>query len=217
MKFIISSIFLHIIIFLSTYTFNFKKNYSVEKIGNSSNPIDIAMNFSPKEIIEEVGDIQEVEETVETPVINPKQEIQKKEGQKKERKKDPVIKKTTSNSHSTTSSEINSDLIELSKGIFAAKNQGVKGLKYSFISQPDPEYPVAAKKLGITKEISIKVRILVNSDGNIEEIKFYNKNDNLGFQEEVSKALKHWKLTPVTLNNQPIKLYFYKEFKFNQK
>ncbi|MGL5981841.1 MAG: energy transducer TonB [Cetobacterium sp.] len=112
---------------------------------------------------------------------------------------------------------VNSDIIEISEGIFAARNQGIDGLKYSFISQPEPEYPLAAKRISFNNEVSIRVRFLVDFNGNIEEIKFYNTKDNLGFQNEVQKTLKNWKLTPVILNGKPIKLYFYKEFKFNQK
>lgn len=87
---------------------------------------------------------------------------------------------------------------------------------YKFISQPDPEYPIVAKRLNFNREVSVKVRFLVGFHGEIEEVKFFTEKDRLGFQKEVEKILKKWRLTPVTLKGVPIKLYFYKEFKFNQ-
>ncbi|MEG0070215.1 MAG: energy transducer TonB, partial [Cetobacterium sp.] len=153
-----------------------------------------------------------------------KQEIVKDKIVKEEKKTDyskQIQNKDNKNKDNKNSKnetkKLNSDFIELSKGIYAAKNQGVKGLKYSFIAQPEPEYPLMAKRLSYSKEVFVKVRFLVDFQGNIEEIKFYGQNDKLGFQEEVKKALCNWKLTPITVNNKPIKLYFYKEFKFNKK
>ena len=108
------------------------------------------------------------------------------------------------------------DFIQLSKGGYAAKNQGVKGLNYSFISQPEPNYPTAAKRVGYSREVIIKVKFLVGFNGSIEEIKFYGKDNGLGFHSEVKKALNNWKLTPITIKNKKVKLYFYKVFKFNQ-
>jgi len=175
---------------------------------------------SSDEILREV-----LEEKIDKPKIEEKKrEVIKKENKKDskpkkvlEKKKNESAKKSKQSENINTPTNTNTDLIELSQGVFAAKNQGVQGLKYSFISQPDPEYPLAAKRVSYTKEVSIKVRFLVGLNGEIEDIKFYNNKDSLGFQKEVEKTLNKWKLTPVTLNNKPIKLYFYKEFKFNQK
>ena len=103
---------------------------------------------------------------------------------------------------------------KLSDGSVVAKNQGVDGLKYGFISNPDPEYPVIAKKLGFNGEILVKVRMLVGEDGSIEEIKFYSEKDKFGFTEEVRKTLGNWKLTPVKVGNKKIKMYLFKTFRF---
>ncbi len=120
------------------------------------------------------------------------------------------------NNNSESFSNSSSNLVELSKGVFAVKNQGVKGLKFQFISNPEPEYPLVAKRLGYSKDVSVKVRFLVGYTGEIEEVKFYGEEDELGFQSEVRATLKKWKLTPITLYDVPVKLYFYKEFKFNK-
>ncbi|MDX8335466.1 energy transducer TonB [Candidatus Cetobacterium colombiensis] len=236
MNFFIFSIVLHIVIFIFGFSLDSNKNFQVENIGNNFSSPSISVNFSSVQAsttpqLEEspVDSTEEIiEEKVEKEVPKPKLEEKKIEVIKKETpkvskpKKNLQKKKTesvTKNEKPQTPSmpKNNSDLIQLSNGVFAAKNQGVKGLNYSFISQPDPEYPLVAKRLSYSKEVSIKVRFLVGFKGEVEEIKFYNEKDSLGFQEEVEKTLKNWKLTPVTLNNKPIKLYFYKEFKFNQK
>lgn len=246
MKFVIFSIALHIFIFIFGFSLNTNKKYEIDNVGNDFSTPSISVNFNsfqPSEPIQEQAPIEEiVEEEVieETPEPEPipepkveekKLEVIKKEPEKKVEKpkkvpqKKVVEKKITEDkkpvkkpqSQESTAPSNNNDLIELSHGVFAAKNQGVKGLTYSFISQPDPDYPLAAKRISYNKEVSIKVRFLVGLKGEIEDMKFYGDKDNLGFQNEVEKTLKRWKLTPVMLNGKAVKLYFYKEFKFNQK
>ena len=112
--------------------------------------------------------------------------------------------------------ELRNGFIELSDGSIAAKNQGIKGLNYGFISQPEPNYPTIAKKMGFNKNVTIKVRFLIGYDGRVEEIKFYDHTDKFGFRNEVEKALNQWKTTSITINNQKVKLYFYKKFIFKQ-
>lgn len=220
MKFIIFSIALHTIIFISVFTFDNKNSFEIQNPGHNIDAINISMNLSQKIVPEKTQ-----EESVQSePEIKAEPDVEAKPKPKVEAKpreipKSKAIKKASTNKTNTEVLPSNSNsnsLIELSKGIFAAKNQGVKGLEYKFISQPDPEYPLAAKRVGYNKKISIKVRFLVGLDGRVEEVKFYNEKDSLGFQAEVEKVLKEWKLTQVTLDKKPIKLYFYKEFKFDQ-
>ena len=107
-------------------------------------------------------------------------------------------------------------LVHLDDGSIAAKNQGVKGLEYGFLSQPEPIYPDVAKRMGIDKDIVIKVRFLIGYDGRVEDIKYYDNITNFGFRSEVEKALTSWKATPITVDGKPVKLYFYKSFKFEK-
>ncbi|WP_297595932.1 energy transducer TonB [uncultured Cetobacterium sp.] len=220
MKFIIFSIALHTIIFISVFTFDNKNSFEIQNPGHNIDAINISMNLSQKIVPEKTQEesVQSEPEIKAEPdvVAKPKPKV---EAKPREIPKSKAIKKASTNKTNTEVLPSNSNsnsLIELSKGIFAAKNQGVKGLEYKFISQPDPEYPLAAKRVGYNKKISIKVRFLVGLDGRVEEVKFYNEKDSLGFQAEVEKVLKEWKLTQVTLDKKPIKLYFYKEFKFDQ-
>lgn len=237
MKFFIFSIVLHIFIFIFGFSLDSNKSFEINNIGNDFSTPSISVNFnsmqitpqpqpteSSDEILKEVLEEKAEEKIDKTKIEEKKREVIKKENKKNskpkkvlEKKKNELTKKSQQSENTNTPTNTNTDLIELSQGVFAAKNQGVQGLKYSFISQPDPEYPLAAKRVSYTKEVSIKVRFLVGLNGEIEDIKFYSDKDSLGFQKEVEKTLNKWKLTPVTLNNKPIKLYFYKEFKFNQK
>ncbi|MGL4357467.1 energy transducer TonB [Cetobacterium sp.] len=243
MKFVIFSIALHIFIFIFGFSLDTNKKYEIDNVGNDFSTPSISVNFNSFQPSEPVQNEAPVEEVIEEKAIIPepipepkveekKLEVIKKEPEKKveKPKKTPEKKlpkkevtedkkptKKPESQQSTAPSNNSSDLIELSQGVFAARNQGVQGLTYSFISQPDPDYPLAAKRISYNKEVSIKVRFLVGLKGEIEEVKFYSDKDSLGFQSEVEKTLKRWKLTPVMLNGKAIKLYFYKEFKFNQK
>ncbi|MGL5917872.1 MAG: energy transducer TonB [Cetobacterium sp.] len=229
MKFIFFSIILHLSILtfgLSIYKpkkqpiLELKTNFDTAKISFNSDSFE-SNNEPIEEKIEE-----KIEKSINSEILeNSNNLILKSDLKSKALVEKKILKKITKKNENSNKSEnknknkilTSTDVIEISDGIFAARNQGVDGLKYSFISQPEPNYPLAAKRIGFNNEISIKVRFLVDFKGNIEEIKFYNTKDNLGFQNEVQKTLKNWKLTPVSLNGKPIKLYFYKEFKFNQK
>jgi protein TonB len=67
--------------------------------------------------------------------------------------------------------------------------------------------------MGYRKEVSIKVKFLVDKNGNVQDITFYT-NSKYGFEREVEKALKQWKFEPVIYNGTPTPIYFYKIFKF---
>lgn len=97
---------------------------------------------------------------------------------------------------------------------FIAKNQDVEGLNYKILASVDPEYPLIAKKVNYKNTVIIKTRFLVNGEGKIEEIKFYDNETKFGFHEEVEKSLKKWKFSPVKLNGKAAKMYFYKSFVF---
>lgn len=112
--------------------------------------------------------------------------------------------------------EIRTGFVKLADGSIAAKNQGIKGLSYGFLSQPEPNYPEIAKKMGFNSDITIKVRFLIGYDGHVEEIKFYDDVEKFGFRNEVKKALNQWRSTPITVNGDKVKLYFYKKFKFEK-
>lgn len=247
MKFILISIVLHLIIFFSGFSLNLRdKSFEIKNSGTNLDIINISVDFTPtseppkvEEFQEEVAEekipeekpeleevtkteekVEEKKEVVEKPI---EKKVEKKEikKEKTEPKKKPQPKQPKKENKTPTQPKkptlSNDNFIQLSNGVYAAKNQGVEGLKYSVISQPDPEYPLPAKRIGYNKEVIIKVRFLVGFDGKIEEIKFYGDDIGLGFRDEVTKALNKWEFSPITVKNEKIKLYFYKVFKFNQK
>ncbi len=114
------------------------------------------------------------------------------------------------------SQEMGEGFIQLADGAWAAKNQGVKGLSYGFLAQPEPEYPAIARKMGVDHEVVIKVRFLIGYKGRVEDIRFYDDVTNFGFREEVVKTLKNWRATPIEVEGRKIKLYFYKTFRFEK-
>lgn len=103
---------------------------------------------------------------------------------------------------------------ELTLGNYIAKNQDIEGLNYKILALSDPDYPILAKKANYKNTVIVKTRFLVNGEGKIEEIKFYDEEIKFGFHDEVEKSLKKWKFSPVKLNGEAAKMYFYKTFVF---
>ncbi|MGL4402128.1 MAG: cell envelope integrity protein TolA [Fusobacteriaceae bacterium] len=150
-----------------------------------------------------------------------KEKVQKnKQTEKPEEKNETAQNSTETHSESEETAKVKNfsmeGVTEISEGVYAAKNQGIQGLKYEILFQQDPEYPEIGKKLGYRKTVEVKVRFLVGYNGKIEEIKFYGEDLGMDFRGEVEKALKKWEFSPVTLKEKKIKMYFYKAFVFNQ-
>ncbi len=103
---------------------------------------------------------------------------------------------------------------ELTSGNYIVKNQDIEGLNYKILASSDPDYPILAKKANYKNTVIVKTRFLVNGEGKIEEIKFYDEEIKFGFHDEVEKSLKKWKFSPVKLNGEAAKMYFYKTFVF---
>lgn len=103
---------------------------------------------------------------------------------------------------------------ELTSSNYIAKNQDIEGLNYKILASSDPDYPILAKKANYKNTVIVKTRFLVNGEGKIEEIKFYDEEIKFGFHDEVEKSLKKWKFSPVKLNGEATKMYFYKTFVF---
>lgn len=111
----------------------------------------------------------------------------------------------------------------LKSGNFTVDSNGTytavsaKGIHFEILHQIDPNYPRQAEMIRYKKEVTIKVRFLVNIDGNIENIEIIKSHKKFGFDKEVIKALKRWKFKPILHNEKQIKVYFNKEFVFAPK
>lgn len=186
---------------------------------------------APVETVEEVIPEKVVEEKVEKPAETEKVEVTEEEVSHEV--SDATIDTDSTEDSQVTdveeaevgetnsravegSQEMGEGFVQLEDGAWAAKNQGVKGLSYGFLAQPEPEYPAIARKMGVDHEVVIKVRFLIGYKGRVEDIKFYDNVTNFGFREEVVKTLKNWRATPIEVEGRKIKLYFYKTFRFEK-
>jgi protein TonB len=176
----------------------------------------------------------EKEEKIEEKKIERK-EIKKVEKKKVERKieKKKVVKKVVPNKKRVekviedvsdevveTQSKVFNPLDGLVKdgtGIYIGDQRSSQGIGYRIKREVDPIYPQMAKKVGFKDEVVIQTKFLVGLDGKVEEIIFLNDFNKYGFQKEVEKALRKWEFEPIIYHGKNIKMYFYKDFRFNVK
>lgn len=232
MKFYVLSFILHLILIFSVIklpTRDIKldsKNVVVYlnelKIEGKGNPEPAPLkNFEKKEVVEE----KKVE----------KKEIKKVEKKKIERKilKKKVTKKVVPNKKRVEKvTENMSDevvetqfkafnpldgLVKDGTGTYIGDQRSSQGIGYRIKREVDPIYPQMAKKVGFEDEVIIQTKFLVGLNGKVEEIIFLNDFKKYGFQKEVEKALKKWEFEPIIYHGKNIKMYFYKDFRFNVK
>lgn len=125
------------------------------------------------------------------------------------KKIDKKIENRTSNSFK--------NFIKDGKGTYIGDEKLNQGIGYKLKKDIYPDYPEMAKKMGFKKEVLIQTKFLVGLDGKIEEIIFIDNFTKYGFQKEVERALKQWEFEPIFFNGKNIKMYFYKDFRFNVK
>ncbi|WP_297597794.1 TonB family protein [uncultured Cetobacterium sp.] len=160
------------------------------------------------------------------------EEVEKKEVEKKETKKEKVFKKVKTEELKTKKNIKKQEIIKEVKkeskvynefedknrfirgrdGVFTAVSS--EGVEFEIIKEIDPNYPIRAKKIGYKGSGNIKVKFLVDLNGEVSEIVFLAGEMGYGFKEEVEKALKYWKFKPIKYKGKGIKVYFEKEFKF---
>lgn len=144
------------------------------------------------------------------------QEHQKKvEDHKKEKlEKDALLQKKSDNTSEQKQEQLNSQ-----ESIVA--NQYVANIKYDILKSKEPSYPESVKRLNLSQDIIIKTRLLIDKEGNITKIEFLESNiDNSleeFFKKEILSSLSTWQFSPVTIDNKPVSLYFYKNFVFKNR
>lgn len=232
MKFYVLSFILHLILIFSVIklpTRDIKldsKNVVVYlnklKIEGKGNPEPAPLkNLEKKEVVEE----KKVE----------KKEIKKVEKKKIERKieKKKVTKKVVSNKKKVekVTENVSDEVVETQSkafnpldgfvkdgtGTYIGDQRSSQGIGYRIKREVDPIYPQMAKKVGFKDEVIIQTKFLVGLNGKVEEIIFLNDFKKYGFQKEVEKALKKWEFEPIIYHGKNIKMYFYKNFRFNVK
>ena len=155
-----------------------------------------------------------------------KKEIQKKKEEKKSTKKvKSVAKKAKDISKEDSTNNLETQkpfnplegLVIDGNGTYIGDQKNNQGIGYRIKHEVNPLYPPIAKKIGFKDEVVIKTKFLVGLNGKIEDIIFLNNFTDYGFQREVEKALKRWEFYPIIYHGKNIKMYFYKDFRFNVK
>lgn len=229
MKFYIFSFLLHLILVFSVIKLPTReikldsKNVVVYlnelKIEGKGNPEPAPLkNLEKKERVEE----KKIERK-EIKKVEKKKVEKKKERKKVVKKTKPVEKKSESISEEIgtpveeTPKQFNplDGLVKDGTGTYIGDQRSSQGIGYRIKREIDPSYPLMAKKVGFKDEVVIQTKFLVGLDGKVEEIIFLNDFTKYGFQKEVEKALKKWEFEPIIYHGKNIKMYFYKDFRFN--
>lgn len=241
MKFYIISFIFHVIIITSAFHFTtsqvvdsknivvYLNDLNLEPSGGGQKLIQqpIASSSNPPSVIKEEKKQEEKK---------PKKEVVKKEKlEKKVVKKVNAPKKAIKpkkvkeiveeNNESSNSSSTNENLpVDYFAGMerdgngsYIGDSKGIGGFGYKIIREVDPKYPMIAKKMGYRKEVVVKTKFLVGLNGKVEKIEFLDDFNSYGFHNEVEKALNKWEFAPIVYHGKNIKMYFYKDFRFNVK
>lgn len=231
-KFYLLSIIIHLFLMVGIFLFSVEKEVKFEKkrevvvsisnklnikkeTSNLENKINEENNIKAKDIKEE-NDVKEEkilkkeepkkEKIVKKEIIKEKKNIIKDIKNTKEFKESPTVKDEFQNQERFI---LNSD------GIYTLKSG--EGIEYHILKEIDPKYPEKAKKIGYSKLVTIKVKFLVDINGEVKNIEITSGEEKYGFKEEVIKALKNWKFKPIKYKDKIIRVYFEKEFKFKRK
>ncbi|WP_130889997.1 MULTISPECIES: energy transducer TonB [Fusobacterium] len=144
-----------------------------------------------------------------------KKEVKKKEEPVKEEAKEEV-KEEISSGNSAPYNPL-AGLVKDGTGTYIGDQKSGGGIRYRIKREIEPEYPVLAKRANYRNEVVIKTKFLIGLNGKVEEIIFLDNFTSYGFRKEVEKALKKWEFDPIIYHGEKIKLYFYKDFRFNVK
>jgi len=97
-------------------------------------------------------------------------------------------------------------------------SQYAANINYKILKSSEPRYPSKVKRLNLKQQVVIKTRLLVDKTGGIISIEFIASNieESLAkyFQKEILDSLNSWRFSPITVNDVPVKIYFYKDFVF---
>lgn len=185
---------------------------------NTPEPAPIKNVEPPKEKVEkkiEKKEIKKIEKKIEKKVE--KKKIVKKVKEEVESKVEEKITEGVEIAGVNKNVNELDGLVKDGTGTYIGDQKSNQGIGYKIKREVDPNYPMMAKKIGFKDEVVIKIKFLVGLNGKVEEIIFLNDYTKYGFQKEVEKALKKWEFEPIVYKNKKIKMYFYKDFRFNVK
>ena len=113
---------------------------------------------------------------------------------------------------SSSGEDLGSNFIADGDGTYIALTS--EGINYQIINEVEPDYPSQAESIGYSKKVQVTVKFLVGLKGNVEKAEIIKSHKDLGFDAEVMKAIKKWRLKPIFHKGKNIKVYFTKTFVF---
>lgn len=98
-------------------------------------------------------------------------------------------------------------------GTYTATGGG--GVKFVILHDANPRYPKAARSIGYSSRVKVRVRFLVGKDGRVQKVQILNKRlPDLGFREETLKAVRQMEFEPIIYRGEPISVVFKKTVVF---
>lgn len=229
MKFYIFSFLCHLLLLFTIYTKPVKdvkldsKNVLVylSELKTENNtpapaPLQSLIQSEPKKE-EKAKEEKKIEKKIEKKVVKKivKKEVKKKEETVKEKTGEETNKETVTD-NSVPYNPL-AGLVKAGTGTYIGDQKSGGGIRYRIKREVEPEYPILAKRANYRNEVVIKTKFLIGLNGKVEEIIFLDNFTSYGFRKEVEKALKKWEFDPIIYHGEKIKLYFYKDFRFNVK
>lgn len=225
LKFYIFSFLCHLLLLFAIYTKPVKdikldsKNVLVYlselKVENNTPapaPLQSLVQPEPKKE-EKPKEEKKIEKKIVKKIV--KKEVKKKE----EIVKEEAVEENKKETASENSAPYNplAGLVKDGTGTYIGDQRSGGGIEYRIKREVNPEYPILAKRANYRNEVVIKTKFLIGLNGKVEEIIFLDNFTSYGFRKEVEKALKKWEFDPIIYHGEKIKLYFYKDFRFNVK
>lgn len=167
--------------------------------------------------------VLEKKEPIKKEKPQPKKSVKKKkvinkEVEKKEIESTPVPETSSVPTEKTSGSSIPSgDKILQNNGDGTYTALSNNGIRYKIIKEIAPDYPKQAETIKYKKRVVVKAKFLVDEKGEVQNITIVQSHKKLGFDDAVISALKKWRFSPIHYNNEIIKVYFQKEFVFENK
>lgn len=239
MKYVIISLLLHLAIFIP---FHKKMNTLGDVYVHKKLSIPISYNVknkvekvdSTKAIPESRPEVKETESVKEDEkkIVKKEENFESKmqnNKKKEEKKKEEPNKKNDSKKKKSEQKEKenapkqeqkstpfeNENFMINSDGTYTALT--TQGIPFEILRQFDPKYPKQAENIRYRKVVTVKVKFLVDLNGDVQDIKITQSHSKLGFDKEVLDSLKRWKFKPIFYKGKNIKVYFVKEFIFEPK
>jgi len=175
-----------------------KVDKSIEKQSIESTQIDLLANVPPKK---SVGFINE--EKNKSPINSIQSYVQELNEFELENDQNTVFR--------TLNSPI--DIISTEDELQLNVQESIKSIDAILLNSASPIYPNLAKRRGI--EMEVKVHFTIDRNGKVKDINFEQQNKITYFKSAIRSAIRKWRFTPATKNNDIIESKMSKIFSFS--